>query len=47
MVILVLDGGVAFLITMFMKFHIKLLKENKTTIENLEAKGKAFKSNYD
>jgi hypothetical protein len=39
---MVLDGGVAFLITMFLKFHIKLLRENKTTIENLEAKNKEY-----
>ena len=41
-VIMVLDGGVACLITMFLRFHIKLLRENKTTIENLEAKNKDF-----
>ena len=27
------------LITSFLKFHIKLAMENKTTIENLEKKG--------
>jgi len=45
--IVVLDFSVAFLITVFLKFHIKLLLENKTTIENLEQKGKGFKSVYD
>lgn len=46
MVVMVLDGGVGFLITMFLKFHIKLLRENKTTIENLEAKGKQYDSKF-
>jgi hypothetical protein len=41
-VLVILDYSVAFLITMFLKFHIKLLLENKTTLENLEAKGKPF-----
>ena len=38
---------VVFLITAFLRFHIKLATENKTTIENLEKKGLPFKSNYD
>lgn len=38
---------ICFLITAFLKFHIKLAKENKTTIENLEKKGQPFKSNFD
>ena len=45
--ILALDFSVAFLITMFFKFHIKICFENKTTIENLERKGVAFVSKYD
>jgi palmitoyltransferase ZDHHC2/15/20 len=45
--IIILDLSVAVLITVFLKFHIKLMSENKTTIENLEAKGKPFKSPYD
>ena len=35
------------LITLFLKFHYRLAITNKTTIENLEAKGKAYKSIYD
>ena len=35
------------LITMFLKFHARLALSNKTTIENLEAKGKPYKSIYD
>jgi hypothetical protein len=31
-----LNGVVAVLITMFLKFHIKLALSSKTTIENLE-----------
>jgi len=46
-IICVLDYTVAFLITVFIKFHIKLLSENKTTIENLEQKGKEYTSKYD
>jgi hypothetical protein len=38
---------VCVLITAFLKFHIKLASENKTTIENLEKKGQPFKSVYD
>lgn len=45
--IIMLDFGVAFLITVFLKFHIKLLSENKTTLENLEHKGKPFSSPFD
>ena len=47
LLLVVLDLCVAVLITMFLKFHIKLLKENKTTIENLESKGKTFESTFD
>lgn len=35
------------LMTVFLKFHIYLVGSNKTTIENLDKKGKAFKSIYD
>ena len=41
--IFVLSG----LITMFSRFHFKLLFENKTTIENLEKKKKPFNSEWD
>ena len=43
----IIDTMICFLITAFLKFHIKLARENKTTIENLEKKGQPFKSNYD
>lgn len=33
--------------TFFMKFHIKLASENKTTIENLDKKGRPYTSPYD
>ena len=39
-----LIGG---LMTFFLKFHIKLVGSNKTTIENLDKKGQAYKSVYD
>lgn len=42
-----MDCMVIILITAFLKFHIKLARENKTTIENLEKKGQPFKSVYD
>ena len=32
---------------MFLKFHIKLIKENKTTIEILDKKGEDFVSKFD
>lgn len=35
------------LITFFFKFHLYLTLTNKTTIENLDKKGKEFKSTYD
>ena len=38
---------VAFLMTTFLKFHIKLASENKTTIESLDKQGAEFKSPYD
>lgn len=33
--------------TFFLKFHIFLAQSNKTTIENLEKKGKNYQSPYD
>ena len=42
-----LNGVVAVLMTMFLRFHIKLALEGKTTIENLEQNGKPYHSDYD
>ena len=42
-----LNGVVGILMTMFLKFHINLALSNKTTIENLEMKGRPFVSAYD
>lgn len=39
-----LIGG---LMTFFLKFHIYLMLNNKTTIENLEKKGQKYISAYD
>jgi hypothetical protein len=33
--------------TFFLKFHIYLVTSNKTTIENLDKKGRSYKSIYD
>lgn len=33
--------------TFFLKFHLYLAQSNKTTIENIEKKGRPFKSPYD
>jgi palmitoyltransferase len=38
---------VAVLMTMFLRFHIQLATTNKTTIENLDKKGKPYRSPYD
>jgi len=38
---------VAILMTMFLRFHIFLATTNKTTIENLDKKGKPYRSPYD
>jgi hypothetical protein len=38
---------VAILLTFFLKFHIFLASTNKTTIENLDKKGKPYRSQYD
>jgi hypothetical protein len=42
-----LNGVVAILMTMFLRFHLNLAFSNKTTIENLEMKGRPFVSPYD
>ena len=36
-----------FILSQFLKFHITLILENKTTIETLDHKGKEFHSKYD
>jgi len=38
---------IATLMTFFLKFHILLVTTNKTTIENLDKKGRTYKSIYD
>ncbi len=42
-----IDLVMGFILSQFFKFHIKLILENKTTIETLDHKGKEFKSKYD
>ena len=43
----ILNCLVAVLMTFFMKFHLFLATTNKTTIENLDKKGRDYKSVYD
>ena len=38
---------ISILMTMFLRFHIYLATTNKTTIENLDKKGKPYRSPYD
>jgi hypothetical protein len=38
---------IALLMTFFLKFHIYLASTNRTTIENLDKKGRPYKSMYD
>ena len=47
MVAFILDFIVAVLITGFLKFHVMLASDNKTTIENLDKLGRPFNSPYD
>lgn len=42
-----LNGTIMVLMTMFLKFHLKLALSNKTTIENLDKKGEEYLSLYD
>jgi palmitoyltransferase len=42
-----IDIVMGFILSQFFKFHIKLILENKTTIETLDHKGKEFQSKYD
>ena len=46
-VLYLFDVIMGVILAMFFKFHIKMMMENKTTIENLDAKGKEFHSKYD
>jgi palmitoyltransferase ZDHHC2/15/20 len=43
----VLNFTIMCLITMFLKFHLNLAVQNKTTIENLDKKGEEYISLYD
>jgi len=47
MVTFFMNFVVAVLITGFLKFHVMLASDNKTTIENLDKLGKTFNSPYD
>lgn len=38
---------IAILMTVFLKFHLYLAGTNKTTIENLDKKGRNYRSIYD
>ena len=42
-----IDLVMGFILSQFFRFHIKLILENKTTIETLDHKGKEFHSKYD
>ena len=43
----ILNCMIAVLMTFFLKFHIFLARTNKTTIENLEKKGRPYTSPFD
>jgi len=47
MIAFILDVIVGCLMTAFLKFHIMLASDNKTTIENLDKLGRPFNSVYD
>ena len=47
LIIYIIDLIMSYILTTFLKFHIKLILENKTTIETLDHKGKEFQSEYD
>lgn len=47
MIAFILDFIVGCLMTAFLKFHIMLATDNKTTIENLDKLGRPFNSPYD
>ena len=42
-----MDVAMEVILIQFFKFHVKLILENKTTIETLDHKGKEFKSKFD
>ena len=46
-IIYIIDIIMGFILSQFLKFHITLILENKTTIETLDHKGKEFVSKYD
>ena len=46
-VIYIITLVLSVLLTMFSKFHFRLLYENKTTIENLEKKKRPYHSEWD
>jgi hypothetical protein len=43
----IITSLIAVLLTFFLKFHIRLATTNKTTIENLDKKGRPYKNPYD
>jgi len=43
----ILDFIICCLMTSFLKFHLMLATENKTTIENLDKQGRPYDSIYD
>ena len=46
-IVYIIDIVMGFILSQFFKFHIKLILENKTTIETLDHKGAEFHSKYD
>jgi hypothetical protein len=47
MIAFIMNFIVACLMTAFLKFHVMLATDNKTTIENLDKLGRPFNSPYD
>lgn len=47
LVVYCIDMAMGFILSQFFKFHIKLILENKTTIETLDHKGAEYHSKYD
>ena len=43
----IIDAVIMVLITFFLKFHLKLALNNKTTIENLDKRSEEYLSVYD
>ena len=46
MIATIITGAASFVMTSFLKFHIDLISENKTTIEHLEKNGQPFESPF-